>query len=131
MCLKCGFPFISFLDADKVVGMLEVEHSVDTSLSGRLEKVRDEQKWILIFLRDFVEAAEIDTEAEGAILFLDEKNRGTVWRGGGLDKTTGQMFINEFMEGLKFSLREQKDQIYQRFSSIFKVDLEVIRTVQG
>ena len=74
---------------------------------------------------------EIDTEVEGAILFTDKKNGGTMWRGGGSDKTTGQMFINEFTEGLKFSLREQKDWTYRRFSSIFKVNLEVIRTVQG
>ena len=80
---KCGFPFVSFLDVDKVVGMLEVERSVDASLSGGLEKAGDERKWILIFLRDFVKTAEIDTEAEGAILFTDKKNRGAVWRGGG------------------------------------------------
>ena len=60
---------------------------------------------------------------------MDEENRGTVWRGGGSDKTTGQMFVNEFTEGLKFSLREWKNQAYRRFSSIFKVDLEVVRTV--
>ena len=128
-CSKCGFPFVSFLDADKVVGMLEVERSVDASLSSSLEKVGDERKWIPIFLQDFVEAAEIDTEAEGAILFMDEKNGGTVWRGGGSDKTTRQMFVNEFMEGLKFHLKEQKDQTYRRFSSIFKVDLEVVGMV--
>ena len=111
---KCSFPFVSFLDVDKVVGVLEVKHSVDMSLSGSLEKVGDERKWILIFLQDFVEAAEIDTEAEGAILSADEENRGTVWRGAGSDKTNGQMFINEFMEGLKFSLREWIDRIYWR-----------------
>ena len=128
--MKCGFPFISCLDVDKVVGVSEVECSVDTSLSGGLEKVRDERKWIPIFLRDFVEATEIDTEVEGAILFTDEKNGGTVWRGGESDKTTGQMFVNEFTEGLKFSLREWKDWTYWRFSSAFKVDFEVIRMVQ-
>ena len=111
--------------------MSEVEHSVDASLSSGLKKVGDEQKWIPIFLHDFVKTAEIDAEVEGAILFTDEKNRGTMWRGEGSDKTTGQMFVNEFMEGLKFSLREQEDWTYQRFSSIFKVDLEVIRMVQG
>ena len=110
--------------------MLEIKCSVDASLSGRLEKVRDEWKWILIFLCDFVKAAEIDTEVEGAILFMNEKNRGTMWRGGGLDKTTGQMFVNEFTEGLKFSLREWEDWTYWRFSSIFKVDLEVVRMVR-
>ena len=115
---------------DKVVGMSEVKHSVDVSLSGSLEKVRDEWKWILIFLCDFVKATEINAEMEGAILFMDEKNRGTVWRGGGSDKTTGQMFVNEFTEGLKFNLREQEDWTYRRFSSIFKVDLEVVRTVR-
>ena len=54
--------------------MSEVERSVDVSLFGGLEKVRDEQKWIPIFLRDFVKTTEIDTEVEGAILFMDEKN---------------------------------------------------------
>ena len=114
--------------------MSEVERSVDVSLSGGLEKVRDEQKWIPIFLQDFVEATEINTEAEGAILLMDEENRGTVWRGGGSDKTDGQMFINEFTESLKFSLREWKDRTYRtyrRFSSVFKVNLEVVRMVQG
>ena len=110
--------------------MSEVKRSVDTSLSSGLEKVRDEWKWIPIFLRDFVEAVEIDAEVEGAILFTDEKNRGTVWRGGGSDKTTGQMFINEFTEGLELSLREREDRTYWRFSSVFKVDLEVVRMVR-
>ena len=115
---------------DKVVGMSEVECSVDASFSGGLEKVGDERKWIPIFLHDFVKTAEIDAEVEGAILFTNEKNWGTVWRGGGSDKTTGQMFINEFTEGLKFRLREREDRTYRRFSSIFKVNLEVIRTVR-
>ena len=110
--------------------MLEVERSVNASLSGRLEKVGDEWKWILIFLRDFVKTMEIDAEAEGAILFTDEKNGGAVWRGGGSDKTTGQIFVNEFTEGLKFRLREREDQTYRRFSSVFKVDLEVVRMVR-
>ena len=109
--------------------MSEVECSIDVSLSGRLEKVGDEQKWIPIFLRDFVKATEIDTEAEGAVLFTIKKNGGIMWRGGGSDKTTGQMFVNEFTEGLQLSLREQEDWTYRRFSSIFKVDLEVIRMV--
>ena len=73
---------------------------------------------------------EIDAEVEGAILFMDKENGGTMWRGGGSDKTTGQMFVNEFTEGLKFNLREWEDQTYQRFSSIFKVDLEVVTTVR-
>ena len=110
--------------------MSEVERSVDASFSGRLEKVRDEQKWILIFLCDFVKTTEINAEAEGAILFMDEKNRGAVWRGGGSDKTTRQMFVNEFTEGLKFRLREREDRTYWRFSSVFKVDLEVVRMVR-
>ena len=75
---------------DKVVDMSEVEHSVDTSLSGGLEKVGDEQKWIPIFLRDFVKTTEIDTEAEGAILFTDEKN--------GVSEITEDLWMSEMME---------------------------------
>ena len=115
---------------NKVVGMSEVERSVDASFSGRLEKVRDEQKWIPIFLCDFIKTMEINAKVEGAILFMDEENGGTMWRGRGLDKTTEQMFVNEFTEGLKFSLREWEDWTYQRFSSVFKVNLEVVRTVR-
>ena len=59
---------------DKVVGMSEVKRSVDASLSGGLEKVGDERKWIPIFFCDFVKTTEINAEAEGAILFMDEKN---------------------------------------------------------
>ena len=62
--------------------MSEVERSVDASLSGGLEKVGDERKWIPIFLRDFVKTTEIDAEAEGAILFTDEKNGGVGDNGG-------------------------------------------------
>ena len=58
--------------------MSEVEHSVDVSFSSGLEKVGDERKWILIFLRDFVKTMEINAEVEGAILFTDEENRGTM-----------------------------------------------------
>ena len=78
--------------------MSEVERSVDASFSGRLEKVGDERKWISIFLRDFVKTTEIDAEAEGAILFTDEKNGGAMWRGGGSGKTTGQMFKSRVLE---------------------------------
>ena len=83
--------------------MSEVERSVDASFSGRLEKVGDERKWILIFLRDFVKTTEINAVAEGAIIFTDKKNRGAMWRGGGSDKTTGQMFksrVSEITEDL-------------------------------
>ena len=48
--------------------MSEVERSVDAGLSGGLEKVGDERKWIPIFLCDFVKTTEIDAEVERAIL---------------------------------------------------------------
>ena len=47
-----------------MIGMLEIESSVDTSFTGCGEDVGDEQKEVMVFLGDFVEALIVNAESK-------------------------------------------------------------------
>ena len=61
---ESSLPFVTFRNADEMVGVSEVKGSIDTSSSGGGKKVGDERKWISILFGDFVETSEVDTESE-------------------------------------------------------------------
>src|SRR5437899_2118455 len=67
-----GLPLIARGDADKVVGMVEIDLGIYFGFGRRVEEVGDERKGILIFLGDFVEAMVVYTEVERAILLFDK-----------------------------------------------------------
>ena len=50
-----GFLFITFRDSNEVAGMLQVNFGIHGGLSWAVEEVGDTQKWISVFLCDFVE----------------------------------------------------------------------------
>ena len=64
MGVKGSFPFITFTDSNKVVGMLQVNFGIHRGLSWAVKEVRDAWKQILVFFGDFVEASELSTETE-------------------------------------------------------------------
>ena len=84
--------------------MLEIEGSVDSSFTSGGEKVRDEQKRVLILLGDFVETMVVHTESERAILLVNKKDRGTMRRASRMDESSTKVVINELSGGLKFRL---------------------------
>jgi hypothetical protein len=51
-----------------MIGMAEINFGVDPCLLGTLEAVGDARKRIAVFLGEFVETAEVDAEAESAVL---------------------------------------------------------------
>ena len=55
-----GFPFIPFSDADEVVSMSEVYFREYPSPTGAVEEVGYPGQRIVVFLRDFVQASEVD-----------------------------------------------------------------------
>jgi hypothetical protein len=57
-------------DADEVVGMAEINLGIDFGFGRRVEEVRDEWKWVLIFFGDFVEAMIVYTGRESHLSFL-------------------------------------------------------------
>ena len=67
-----SLPFVSSGDPDKVVGVTEINLGVDTSFTGRVEKVGNEREWIAILFGDPIQTSEIDAEAERPILLFDK-----------------------------------------------------------
>ncbi len=61
MGLECCFGFIPLRNAYKVVCVFQVNFQVYPGGPRGIEQVRDERKWVAIFLCDFVECMEIDT----------------------------------------------------------------------
>ena len=84
---KGGFPFVAFSNADKMVGMLEVDLGIDSHQSRSVEEVRGKWKWVSVFLGELVQPLEIYTQLEGAILLLDEKDRSSVRGSGWTDES--------------------------------------------
>ena len=61
--LECSLPFVSRWNLYKVVCMLEI---------------RNEQKWVSVFLGNSVKALEVNTKSMRAVFFLDEET-GAPW----------------------------------------------------
>ncbi|KIK77801.1 hypothetical protein PAXRUDRAFT_163097, partial [Paxillus rubicundulus Ve08.2h10] len=59
-----SLPFISGCDVDKMVGVPEIDLGIDFTTARGVKEVRDEREWVAVFLRDFVESLEVDTESE-------------------------------------------------------------------
>jgi hypothetical protein len=72
----------------------------NTSFASCIEKVRNEGKWIPVFLSDFVKSTVISTKLERAILLVDKEYGSSMRRARVLDETNTQVFINEIMESL-------------------------------
>ena len=57
---ECGFPFITFSNADKVIGVSEINSSVDPSLASCFQKIIDHGERVTILPGDFVQSSKID-----------------------------------------------------------------------
>ena len=67
-----SLPFVPFMDPDKVVCVPEIDLCEKSGLMRAIQEVGDAREWITVFLRDSIEAPEVDTKLQGAILLLDE-----------------------------------------------------------
>src|SRR5882724_9192236 len=71
---ECNLPFISRQNLYKMVHVPEVDLGVDLCFLWCIYEVRNEQKWVLVFLGNSVEASEIDTKSKRAIFLLNNKD---------------------------------------------------------
>ena len=60
--VKGSFPFVTFIDSNKVVGVLQVDFGIHGCLLWAVEEIRDVQKQILVFVGDFIEHLKVSTE---------------------------------------------------------------------
>ena len=69
---KGGFPFVAFRNADQVISVPEINCGVKAGFARCGEEVGNEGKWISVLLGDPVKTSEVNTEAEGSVLFTGE-----------------------------------------------------------
>ena len=89
MGAKGSFPFITFMDSNKVVGMLQVDFGIHRGLSRAIKEVRDAWKQILVFLGDFIKCLKVSAEMERAVFLSSKEDQSTVRREQGLDELHG------------------------------------------
>ena len=56
-----------------VVASMEVELGVDLCTAKLVEEIGDKWNWVPILLHDLVEVSEVNTESQGAMLFLEKR----------------------------------------------------------
>lgn len=74
-----SLPLVTLFDADEVVSTAKVELGEDFCVLQAVEGLGNEREGVSVLDGDFVEAAIVDAEAEGAVLFLDEEDRSGGW----------------------------------------------------
>ena len=84
-----GFPFVTFTDPDKMIGMLEIDFGEVTSFLQTIQEIGDLGEQISVFLHNLIQATEIDAKAEGAILLPDEEYRSSAQRSSQTDEAIG------------------------------------------
>ena len=67
-----SLPFVPFMDPDKMVCMPEIDLREESGLTRAIQEVGDVRKWVTVFLRDSIEAPEVDAKSQGAVFLLDE-----------------------------------------------------------
>ena len=59
-----SFPFVTFMDSNEVVGVLQVDFGIHGGLLWAVEEVGDARERISVFLGDFVERSKVSAETE-------------------------------------------------------------------
>ena len=76
--MEGSFSFITFMDLNKVVGVLQIVFGIHGGLLWAIKEVRDTQKQISVFLCDFAKASKVGTETERAIFLLSKGDQSTM-----------------------------------------------------
>ena len=116
---------------DKVIGMSEINGSIDTGFTCSGKEVRNEQKGILVFFGYFIETSEIYAEVEGFIFFKGEDYQSTIGGKSLADESGSEMVIKEVAENFKLGLRERIHWNDRQRSSFFQINFEVVRLMRG
>ena len=70
--MEGSFPFVPFMDLDKMVCVPEINLRGESGLARAIQEVGDAREWIMVFLRNSIEAPEVNAKSQGAIFLLDE-----------------------------------------------------------
>ena len=98
-------------------------------IAERIQEVRDEGKWVLVFFCDFVESTKIYIEPERSIFLLYEQNWHSVRRQRQTDESIGKIFVNEFLQCFLFEFGQGVDSFYRKMGIFFQFNPKIIRMV--
>ena len=70
--LEGGFPFVTFMDSNEMLGMLEINFGEYPSLLRTVKEVSHLGEWVMILLHNFVEPLEVNAKLKRAVLFTSE-----------------------------------------------------------
>ena len=82
-----SFPFGTFTDPDKMISMLEINFGEVMSFLWTIQEIGDLGEQVSVFLCNLIQATDIDTKAEGAILLLDKEYWSSTQRSSRMDET--------------------------------------------
>ena len=92
-----------------MVGMAEVEFSIQVCGTRGVKKVGNERKWVSVFFHDLIQTMEIDAKSEFTSLLLDEEYQSSMGRACRRNETIANIIVNEFAESFEFGFREGID----------------------
>ena len=120
------FPLVSGCDLDEIVHVLYIYLGVDFGPAGGVQKVRDQGEWVVILFGNFIEALEVNTEPEGAVLPFYKKDQSNMGGSSGADKSGAEIFIYESLESRQLDWRQQVECSQRQGSAFFKVNLQIV-----
>ena len=70
--MEGSFSFVTFMDSNEVVGMLEINFGEYPSLSRTVKEVSHSGEQVAILLCNLLEPSEVDAKSKRAIFFTSE-----------------------------------------------------------
>ena len=91
---KGSLPFISFLNANKVEGVLQINNRKDRTALGAVKEIVNERKRISVLLCDGIQATIINTKTKFTSLATSEENRRSSRRSRTTNEALFEVLIN-------------------------------------
>ena len=110
--------------------MLEIEFGVVMGLGQSIEEVRDKRNRIPILASDGVETMVVHAKLESTILLFDKKDRSSSGRVTWANEAVFEIVIQKLSEHIGLAQAELVDTAKRWCFSVFKINLQIIRTMQ-
>ena len=109
--------------------MLEIEFGVVAGFGWSIEEVRDERNRIPILASDGIEATVVHTKSESTVLLFDEEDGSSGRRATWANEAVFEIVVQKLSEHVGLARAELIDTAKRWCFAIFKIDLQIIRTM--
>jgi hypothetical protein len=99
---ECGFLHVILMDSDLMVPPAKINLGEQRSTLESVDEVINEGDGESVLLGDLVKCSIVNAHPEFPIFFLDEYDRGTIWRQARFDRASFQKSIKFCSHGIQF-----------------------------